>query len=62
MNWLRTALAELPPPDRASGDLVRERAADILRPAGALARSTRWPPGWPSGRAHRRPRCSGRPR
>jgi nicotinate-nucleotide--dimethylbenzimidazole phosphoribosyltransferase len=38
MNWLRTALAELPPPDRASGDLVRERAADILRPAGALAR------------------------
>ncbi|MFN8020643.1 MAG: nicotinate-nucleotide--dimethylbenzimidazole phosphoribosyltransferase [Acidimicrobiales bacterium] len=38
MNWLRTALGELPPADRASGDLVRERAADILRPAGALAR------------------------
>ncbi len=38
MTWLRTALADLPAGDTASGALVRERAADILRPAGALAR------------------------
>ena len=38
MTWLRTALAHLPAGDTASGALVRERAADILRPAGALAR------------------------
>ncbi len=38
MTWLRTALADLPAGDAASGALVRERAADILRPAGALAR------------------------
>ena len=38
MTWLRTALAELPGPDADAGAQVRERAADILRPAGALAR------------------------
>ena len=38
MNWMRDALANLPQPDLAAGDAVRARAADILRPAGALAR------------------------
>jgi nicotinate-nucleotide--dimethylbenzimidazole phosphoribosyltransferase len=38
MSWLRTALASLAEPDVVSGDAVRARAADILRPAGALAR------------------------
>jgi nicotinate-nucleotide--dimethylbenzimidazole phosphoribosyltransferase len=38
MTWLRTALASLPGPDQAAGDAVRARAADILRPAGALQR------------------------
>lgn len=38
MSWLRTALSTLPGPDEAAGDAVRARAADILRPAGALAR------------------------
>ncbi len=38
MSWLRTSLAHLPGPDLAAGDAVRARAADILRPAGALAR------------------------
>ncbi len=38
MNWLRDALVELAEPDLAAGDAVRARAADILRPAGALAR------------------------
>ena len=38
MTWLHTALAELPGPDADAGAQVRERAADILRPAGALAR------------------------
>lgn len=38
MTWLRDALAHLSPPDTTSGDAVRARAADILRPAGALAR------------------------
>ncbi len=37
-EWLHDALASLPAPDVAAGDAVRERAADILRPAGALAR------------------------
>ena len=37
-DWLRAALAALPGPDLAAGDAVRARAADILRPAGALAR------------------------
>ncbi len=38
MNSLRAALTDLPAGDRASAALIRERAADILRPAGALAR------------------------
>jgi len=38
MTWLHAALAELPDSDEASAGLVRSRAADILRPAGALAR------------------------
>ncbi len=38
MNWLRESLSNLPGPDTAAGDAVRARAADILRPAGALAR------------------------
>ena len=38
MTWLHAALAELPDSDEASAGLVRPRAADILRPAGALAR------------------------
>lgn len=38
MNWLADALSTLPPGDHAAADAVRARAADILRPAGALAR------------------------
>ena len=38
MNWLRATLADLATPDIEAGDAVRARAADILRPAGALAR------------------------
>ena len=38
MNWMRESLANLPGPDLVSGDAVRARAADILRPSGALAR------------------------
>lgn len=38
MSWLRESLASLRGPDTAAGDAVRDRAADILRPAGALAR------------------------
>jgi nicotinate-nucleotide--dimethylbenzimidazole phosphoribosyltransferase len=38
MNWLRDTLGQLAQPDLVSGDAVRARAADILRPAGALAR------------------------
>jgi nicotinate-nucleotide--dimethylbenzimidazole phosphoribosyltransferase len=37
-DWLRAALASLPTADLTAGDVVRARAADILRPAGALAR------------------------
>ena len=37
-NWLAAALAGLPEPDRAAAAAVRERADNILRPAGALAR------------------------
>ena len=36
MIWLRDTLVSMPGPDSASGDAVRARAADILRPAGAL--------------------------
>ena len=38
MSRLLDVLADLPGPDLAAGDAVRARAADILRPAGALAR------------------------
>jgi len=38
MSWLNHALGTMPNADLAAGDAVRERAADILRPAGALAR------------------------
>ncbi len=38
MTWLRDALATLPTGDDAAAAAVSERAADILRPAGALAR------------------------
>ncbi len=38
MTWLRDALATLPTGDRAAAAAVSGRAADILRPAGALAR------------------------
>jgi nicotinate-nucleotide--dimethylbenzimidazole phosphoribosyltransferase len=38
MTWIRTALETLPGGDTASAEAVRTRAADILRPAGALAR------------------------
>ena len=38
MTWLHEALDTIPDGDRAAGDAVRARAADILRPAGALAR------------------------
>ncbi|CAB4364634.1 MAG: nicotinate-nucleotide--dimethylbenzimidazole phosphoribosyltransferase [Actinobacteria bacterium] len=37
-DWLRASLAALPAADLVAGDAVRARAADILRPAGALAR------------------------
>ncbi len=38
MNRLRSLLASMPGPSTEAGDAVRARAADILRPAGALAR------------------------
>jgi nicotinate-nucleotide--dimethylbenzimidazole phosphoribosyltransferase len=38
MTWLADALTSMPEGDRNAGDAVRSRAADILRPAGALAR------------------------
>ena len=38
MSWLVEALTALPPGDHEAADAVRVRAADILRPAGALAR------------------------
>lgn len=37
MTWLLERLHAMPAADLASGDAVRARAADILRPAGALA-------------------------
>lgn len=36
--WLRRALTDLPPADASAADAVRIRAADILRPPGALER------------------------
>jgi nicotinate-nucleotide--dimethylbenzimidazole phosphoribosyltransferase len=38
MTWFAEALASMPEHDREAADFVRARAADILRPAGALAR------------------------
>ena len=38
MTWLRTALETLPGGDEVARAAVNERATDILRPAGALAR------------------------
>jgi nicotinate-nucleotide--dimethylbenzimidazole phosphoribosyltransferase len=38
MTWMREALADLRPADADAAAAVRARAADILRPAGALAR------------------------
>jgi nicotinate-nucleotide--dimethylbenzimidazole phosphoribosyltransferase len=38
VSWIADVLATMPEPDRHAGDSVRARAADILRPAGALAR------------------------
>jgi nicotinate-nucleotide--dimethylbenzimidazole phosphoribosyltransferase len=38
MTWLSEALTRLPVPDAEAAAAVRARAADILRPAGALAR------------------------
>jgi nicotinate-nucleotide--dimethylbenzimidazole phosphoribosyltransferase len=38
MTWLAEALANLPEGDHRASQAVRDRAADILRPAGALAR------------------------
>ena len=38
MTWLSEALPTIPSGDITAGDAVRSRAADILRPAGALAR------------------------
>lgn len=38
MTWLRPAIDAMPDGDATSADAVRARAADILRPAGALAR------------------------
>ncbi|MEI6498039.1 MAG: nicotinate-nucleotide--dimethylbenzimidazole phosphoribosyltransferase [Actinomycetota bacterium] len=38
MSWLNDALADLPAGNNAAAEAVQARAADILRPAGALAR------------------------
>jgi nicotinate-nucleotide--dimethylbenzimidazole phosphoribosyltransferase len=38
VTWLEAAITSAPAADHASGGAVRERAADILRPTGALAR------------------------
>ncbi len=49
MNPLRALLADLPEPDASARDAVANRAADILRPAGALARLDEiavWLAGW----------------
>jgi nicotinate-nucleotide--dimethylbenzimidazole phosphoribosyltransferase len=48
-RWLRDAIADLPERDEASYAAVTERAANILRPAGALARLDEvaaWAAGW----------------
>ena len=38
MTWIHEAITTMPAADTSSGDAIRARAADILRPAGALAR------------------------
>lgn len=38
MSWFDAALADLRPPDRIAAAAVRRRAAEVLRPPGALAR------------------------
>lgn len=48
-DWLRSALAELRSPDQVAIDAIEDRAAQILRPAGALARLddvASWMAGW----------------
>lgn len=48
-TWINDALDHLTEPDRASADVVRGRADNILRPAGALQRLDRiaaWVAGW----------------
>ncbi len=48
-DWLRAAVANMPDCDQASHDAVAARAADILRPSGALARLddvAAWAAGW----------------
>ncbi|MCU1394138.1 MAG: cobT [Ilumatobacteraceae bacterium] len=48
-RWLRAALADLPAQDVVAFDAVTERAANILRPAGSLARFDEvaaWVAGW----------------
>jgi nicotinate-nucleotide--dimethylbenzimidazole phosphoribosyltransferase len=48
-KWLRDAVATLPNHDSVAHDAVAERAANILRPAGALARFDQvaaWVAGW----------------
>lgn len=48
-DWLRATLTELRTPDQAAIDAVEDRAAQILRPAGALARLddvASWMAGW----------------
>ncbi len=49
MSLLADRLADLPGPDVAARDAVAERAANVLRPAGALAwldRVAAWKAGW----------------
>ena len=46
---LRDALVDLPQPDAVARDAVHERAAEILRPSGALAwrdEIAAWVAGW----------------
>jgi nicotinate-nucleotide--dimethylbenzimidazole phosphoribosyltransferase len=47
--WLRDSLADLPQPDHDAAAAVRARAADVLRPRGALRRLdeiAEWVAGW----------------
>lgn len=51
MTWLRESLSMLPAADAGAAAAVRARAADILRPAGALARLdevAEWMAAWQS--------------